>query len=157
DIAHKGGNFLLNVGPTDLGAFPDAINQRLAEMGKWMKVNGDSIYGVEKSPFKKLSFDGRCTRKGNTIYLQVFNWPKDGLFLRGLRTNIESARALDGNEELNAVLAAGSSNSDDKVWHITQPKKLDKYATVVELKLAGPPEVFDLTPSILPDSDGGIL
>jgi alpha-L-fucosidase len=157
DIASKGGNFLMNVGPTDLGTFPDAINERLAVMGKWMKVNGVSIYATEKSPFKKLPFDGRCTQKGNSLYLQVFKWPEKGLFLRGLQTNVESARALDGNESLNAVLAAGSETSDDKVWHIGQPNKTDKYATVIELKLAGPPVVTELTPPIRPEADGSLL
>src|SRR5579872_3178797 len=65
DIAGKGGNFLMNVGPTDMGEFPEAIDERLAAIGAWMRVNGASIYGTTRSPFKKLPFDGRCTQKGN--------------------------------------------------------------------------------------------
>jgi alpha-L-fucosidase len=129
------------VGPTDLGEFPQAINERLATMGKWMDVNSASIYGTSPSPFSKLPFDGRCTRKGNTLYLQVFKWPGNGLFLKGLQTPIKSVRALNTGEQINAVLAAGSESSVSKVWHIGEPTKLDPYATVIELKLAGAPVV----------------
>ena len=77
DIASKGGNFLLNVGPTPEGLFPDAIEQRLAAIGKWMAVNSESIYGTSASPIGRPEW-GRCTAKGNKLYLHVFNWPVDG-------------------------------------------------------------------------------
>src|SRR4029453_2642199 len=100
DIASKGGNFLLNVGPTDLGEFPEAINERLAQIGAWMEANGRSIYGTTKSPFRRLPPDLRCTQKGNTLYLQVFRWPEGELPLPGLQTRVRSARALAGGESL---------------------------------------------------------
>jgi alpha-L-fucosidase len=77
DIASKGGNFLLNVGPTPEGLFPDAIQQRLEAIGKWMAVNSESIYGTSASPIGKPNW-GRCTAKGNRLYLHVFQWPADG-------------------------------------------------------------------------------
>ena len=81
DIASKGGNYLLNVGPTAEGLFPPESVERLKEIGRWMNINGESIYGTSASPFKKLDW-GRCTQKlinGNTrLYLHVFNWPQDG-------------------------------------------------------------------------------
>jgi len=54
DIASKGGNFLLNVGPTAEGEFPEASVERLKEIGSWMQLNGESIYGTSASPFFKL-------------------------------------------------------------------------------------------------------
>jgi len=77
DIASKGGNFLLNVGPTPEGLFPRAIEQRLEDMGKWMAVNGQSIYGTTASPIGRPDW-GRCTAKADRLYLHVFNWPADG-------------------------------------------------------------------------------
>lgn len=140
DIAHKGGNFLLNVGPTELGEFPEAINERLKQMGDWMKVNDRAIHGTEHSPFKNLPFDGRCTRKGNTLYLMVFKWPKGDFTLTGLQTNIQSARALNTGEALQFGLGAGGHGG----WAvISPPKRLDPYATVIELKLAGKPVIAE--------------
>jgi len=78
DIASKGGNYLLNVGPTAEGTIPEASVQRLREIGKWMKINGQAIYGTTASPFKNLPW-GRCTKKGNTLYLHIFTWPEDGI------------------------------------------------------------------------------
>jgi alpha-L-fucosidase len=77
DCASKGGNYLLNVGPTAEGLFPQASVGRLAEIGRWMKVNGDAIHGTTASPFKKLPF-GRATQKPGRIYLHVYDWPARG-------------------------------------------------------------------------------
>ncbi|OHB67961.1 MAG: alpha-L-fucosidase [Planctomycetes bacterium RBG_13_60_9] len=77
DVASKGGNFLLNVGPTPEGLIPDPSVERLQGMGKWMAVNKESIYGATASPFGRPAW-GRCTAQGNKLYLHVFNWPADG-------------------------------------------------------------------------------
>src|SRR5437868_7504444 len=125
DIASKGGNFLLNVGPTAEGEFPQAIDERLARMGAWMKVNGRSIYGTTKSPFRKLSFDGRCTTKGDTLYLQVFHWPEGDLTLEGLQTPVSRARALDGGQRLSVHSEPGSAAGGPAALRISRPKNLD--------------------------------
>ena len=89
DIASKGGNFLLNVGPTAEGEIPQPSIERLKAIGQWMKVNSESIYGTTASPFFKLTW-GRCTTKehkdGTSLFLHVFDWPKDGqLAVPGLK------------------------------------------------------------------------
>ena len=84
DISSKGGNFLLNVGPTAEGLIPQASVERLEAVGKWMDVNGEAIHGSQGSPFAKRVGWGRVTRKadaaggGETLYLHVWDWPKDG-------------------------------------------------------------------------------
>lgn len=80
DVASKGGNYLLNVGPTPEGVIPEASTTRLAEIGAWMKVNGESIHGSTASAFARLTW-GRSTSKPGKLYLHVFDWPTDGTLL----------------------------------------------------------------------------
>jgi alpha-L-fucosidase len=77
DIASKGGNFLLNVGPTARGLIPQPSIERLEAMGQWMARNSESIYGTTASPFENLPW-GRCTAKPGKLYLHVFAWPQNG-------------------------------------------------------------------------------
>jgi len=78
DIASKGGNYLLNVGPTAEGLIPGPSVERLAAVGRWMKVNGESIYGTTASPFLQQLDFGRATSKKDRVYLHVFEKPADG-------------------------------------------------------------------------------
>lgn len=100
DIASKGGNFLLNVGPTGEGVIPAASIERLRETGAWLARNGEAIYGTSASPLGQPEW-GRVTRKagpdGTTLYLHVFAWPADGrLVVPGLRGPVASANLLGG-------------------------------------------------------------
>lgn len=80
DICAKGGNYLLNVGPTAEGVIPDPCPATLRAVGAWLKVNGAAIYGTRPSPLgdelggKSL----RCTRKDKQLFLHVFAWPANG-------------------------------------------------------------------------------
>lgn len=74
DVVSKGGNYLLNVGPTPEGVIPQPSVERLQIIGKWLKVNGESIYGSSASPFEKPDW-GRYTQQGNVLYAHVFDWP----------------------------------------------------------------------------------
>jgi alpha-L-fucosidase len=101
DIVSKGGNYLLNVGPTAEGVIPAPSVERLAAMGQWMKVNGEAIYGTTASPFATQLTWGRATRKGNTIYLHVFDWPADGtLKVPSLDAQPASASLLGSDAKL---------------------------------------------------------
>lgn len=98
DIASKGGNFLLNIGPKADGTFPQESIDRLREIGDWMKLNSDAIYGTSPSPFDAFDW-GRCTWKmvgENThLYLHVFDAPKDGkLVLNGVANEPAGAQFL---------------------------------------------------------------
>ena len=98
DIASKGGNFLLNIGPDAVGDIPEPSVERLKEIGAWMQVNGEAIYGTGKSPLAAQPDWGRVTQKGDTLYLHVFDWPKDRkLFVPGLKTKLPKAYLLKPN------------------------------------------------------------
>jgi len=137
DIVSKGGNFLLNVGPTAEGEIPAESVKRLQDLGKWMKVNGDSIYGTTASPFPRLDW-GRCTKKPGTLYLHVFNWPTDGkLVVPGLSNEVTSAYLLADAEK-----TALSTKRDDENVVVSLPEKaIDEIDTVVVLKIEGEPEI----------------
>lgn len=137
DAASKGGNYLLNVGPTADGEFTPETSERLADMGRWMKANGTAIYGTSKSPFQRASFHGRVTSKGDRLYLHVFQWPDEGLTLKGLKTTVRSAHVVDGGERL--TLANGADGPT-----VSRPRRLDPFATVIEVRLAGAPEVEEV-------------
>jgi alpha-L-fucosidase len=103
DIASKGGNYLLNVGPKADGTIPQESIDRLKQVGDWMKKNGEAIYATKASPLPPLSW-GRCTMKqkdGNTIlYLSVFDWPKDGKLLIPTGNEVVSAKLLANGKSL---------------------------------------------------------
>jgi alpha-L-fucosidase len=135
DIASKGGNYLLNIGPKADGEFPEQSIKALKEIGAWMKVNGEAIYGSKASPLQPLSW-GRCTRKeqnGNTtLYLSVFEWPADGkLVVPGLKNKVLSAKLLTNGKSLK-------TKSDDKGIAIeTGSKPAELIATVIKLEVKG--------------------
>lgn len=77
DIVSKGGTYLLNVGPTAEGVIPQPSVERLEEMGRWLAVNGESVYGTKPGPVQGRE-DIRSTQKDGTVYLHIFRWPADG-------------------------------------------------------------------------------
>lgn len=76
EVVSRGGNYLLNIGPTGRGSFPPEAVERLQYMGRWMAANHDSIYGCTYTPLQGQSW-GRATRKDDRIYLHLFDWPSD--------------------------------------------------------------------------------
>jgi alpha-L-fucosidase len=93
DVVSKGGNLLLNVGPTAEGLIPQPSIDRLLAMGEWLKVNGEAIYGTKAGPIQGLDWC-RSTAKGDAVYLHVLEWPRDGrLRITGLE-NVTSASLL---------------------------------------------------------------
>ncbi len=134
DIMGKGGNFLLNVGPTPRGKIPQEDIARLAGVGRWMAVNGEAIYGTTAGPFRVLPW-GRCTRKGDTLYLHVFDWPAGPLEVPGLQNEILSARLLCSPEKVEFRRSANG-------WTLRGPEfPPDEIDTVIALKIRGEPRV----------------
>lgn len=95
DIASKGGNLLLNVGPKPDGLIPWESRDRLKAVGRWMRAYGVSIYGSSASPYVFSPVWGRCTMKPGLLFAHVFDWPQDRtLRLPALRNVISRAYPL---------------------------------------------------------------
>jgi len=94
DGVSKGGNLLLNVGPTARGTFEPNAVERLAEMGEWMALHGRSIYGCTQSEFEAPR-DCRLTQNGDRLYCHIFAWPLKALHLDGLAGKVEYAQLLN--------------------------------------------------------------
>src|SRR5262249_15132580 len=107
DVVSKGGNFLLNVGPTGEGLIPAPSVERLREVGAWMKVNGQAMYGTTASPLPVPDwgrYTQRSTPDGTTLYLHVFKWPANGkLVAPGLRAKVSSVTLVAGGRELSSA------------------------------------------------------
>ncbi len=104
DVASKGGNYVLNVGPTAEGEIPAPAVERLEAVGRWMQVNGEAIHGTTASPYQRVPW-GRCTKRTAadraTLYLHIFHRPADGLLrLPGLANNPRRVRVLATGAEL---------------------------------------------------------
>ena len=155
DIASKGGNYLLNVGPTAQGIIPAPEVERLQAVGKWMKTNGEAVYGTSATPFKKLAW-GRCTQKkdgaNTTLYLHVFDWPADGkLRVPGLTNVVRSAYLLDGKR---AIPAAKDADGVTLTVPVTAP---DAVSSTVVLKIVGPAVVTPPPPTYIGQDASGVL
>ena len=132
DIASKGGNFLLNVGPTAEGLIPGPSVERLAAIGEWMKVNGESIYGTTASPLGEVPW-GRCTAKPGKLYLHVFDWPKNGkLEVPGLKNKVKKAYLLADKNRTKLLV---TRTSGEKVVVTVPSKAADQINTVVVLEI----------------------
>jgi alpha-L-fucosidase len=126
DIVSKGGNYLLNVGPTAEGLIPQPCIERLTEVGAWMQINGEAIYGTspwrvfhEGAPEGPAAAAGgaapvsiRFTAKGNSLYAVCLAWPDQELVVRALGT-----RGIPG-KQIAAVRMLGAT--DEVKWQQTE-------------------------------------
>lgn len=150
EIASKGGNYLLNVGPTAEGEIPAPSIERLKQIASWMKTNGEAIYGTTASPFRRLPW-GRCTVKkhatGDILYFHVFDWPADGkLTIPGLSAKVAQARTLGGET------VAATNNRQGGITIAVGNQPVDPIATVVALDVGPGWKVESV--SLVPGADG---
>ena len=106
EIVSKGGNLLLNVGPTGRGEFDERAMDRLAGMGEWMKRHGRSIYGCTAAP-EEFACPQDCRLTYNPdikrLYVHLFAWPFRQLHLDGLGGRVEYAQLLNDASEIRFV------------------------------------------------------
>jgi alpha-L-fucosidase len=98
EVVSRGGNYLLNVGPTERGTFPPEAVERLKHIGGWMQQNGEAIYGSTYTPLQSANW-GRATLKENHIYLHIFDWPDSRkLEIPAFPITAEKIRLLSGEQ-----------------------------------------------------------
>jgi alpha-L-fucosidase len=155
DCVSKGGNYLLNVGPTGEGLIPSPSVERLKQIGHWMHVNAEALYATSASPFPRPLPWGRCTMKNRAgsalLYLHVFDWPKDGeLFLPGLQNPADSACLMADASRKNLRTQAAENGLT-----IFVPKTApDTISSTVVLEIKGSPHIQP-TP-VVQKQDGSI-
>lgn len=147
DIVSKGGNFLLNVGPTGDGEIPEPSVERLSAIGKWLEVNGEAVYGCGPTPFLKESgkkktgkdrkkeaktWKWRATTKPGHIFVHVFEWPSGALVLPAVAEKVTSISMLGGD---SGQLEFEQGTDGIKIM---LPKSApDEMASVIRIKLEG--------------------
>jgi len=149
DIASKGGNYLLNVGPTSEGEIPAPSIERLKRVGAWMRKNGEAIYGTTASPFKRLVW-GRATQKPGKLYLHIFYWPKDGELVVPIRGDAKKAYLLNAPDHPLKITASTSGQG----LHVKLPANApDPIASVLVLEGVGKVDPLP-APPIQQNSEG---
>ncbi|WP_018759673.1 alpha-L-fucosidase [Paenibacillus terrigena] len=128
EASSKGGNYLLNVGPTPEGLIPQASVDRLTEMGNWLKLYGESIYDSKASIFASKFPWGYSTTKNGKVYLHVLNQPENNqIVLPRLLNKVNKVYSLADDkvtlnytlgEEITINLPASLPNSYDSVYVI---------------------------------------
>lgn len=123
-VSSRGGNYLLNVGPTSEGLIPQPSVERLTEVGKWLKVNNEAVYGAAPSPFPYELPWGLLTTKPGRVFLHVFKWPQKALVIYGLKSKVRRAYLLSDRKGLKFTQQADA--------------KMDHYALNIELPASAP-------------------
>lgn len=136
--AARGGNVLMNIGPMGDGQIDPRDAQILRDIGAWLKVNGASIYPSRRTPLPVPAW-GESTRNGNTLYLHVFDWPRDGkLVVGGMKNAVIRAYLLADRRQ--RTLKTNRLNPNDLVINVPV-RPLDAANTVIALQVRGNPEV----------------
>jgi len=136
-VSSRGGNYLLNVGPTSEGLIPQPSVERLTEVGKWLKLNSEAVYGAGPSPFPYELPWGLLTTKSGKVFLHVFKWPSKALIIYGLKSKVRRAYLLSNKERLKFTQQADEP-MDHYALKIELPASApDKNDSVIVLELQG--------------------
>jgi alpha-L-fucosidase len=126
--AGYGANFLLNVGPMPNGKIQPEHTERLKQMGDWLKIYGETIYGTKGGPLSARNW-GVTTQKGNKVYVHILNWQDETFSLPKLARKIGSAKLFSDKSALKF------QENDFGISLLIPKSKMDEVDTVVELEL----------------------
>jgi len=131
-VCSNGGNLLLDIGPTAEGRIPPIMQERLLEIGEWLKINGDAIYQTQASAFWPRKFEwGVITTKGDNLYLHLFDQNLSKLSIQGLGGKVASVSYLNKNQPLEF-------SSSNNTLSIKIPEtKPDVDVSVIVVKMRG--------------------
>ena len=148
------GNLLLNIGPRADGNVPWEISERLNEIGAWLRVNGEAVYGCGPAPFRtQISGTGCITAKtaggGTKMFINLFSYPLDRqLVVTGITTKPSAVYLLSDKKRKNLV----TTNQGPFIKISLPDREPDKYASVVVMEFSQRPEVIE---DLLPESEEG--
>ena len=137
DCTSKGGNFVLNVGPTASGDFPPEHRALIDTIGAWLDVNGAAIYGTSPAPEVELAADADlvcyATKKDRRIYLHIIQWPEGRATetIKIRRPKFAKAALLDSR--LTGFGCSSSETNEVTTLTLQRPEQVDAYATVVQV------------------------
>lgn len=127
------GNYLVSIGPRPDGTVQSEAIDLLSRVGSWMSRNGSAIYGCQRSKVTRHQYAG-LTRKGNTLYLHVHDWPGNEVRIGAIVTKARSARFLATGEEVKF------DQNDDRIRMYDLPKKApDTPVTVIAIDFDSEP------------------
>ena len=157
DVVSKNGNLLMNIGPRADGTIPDEVQQVLREVGSWLKVNGDAIYGTrpwrvygegptqvaegsfhdtDRRPYTPEDF--RFTTKGNELYAIELGWPsKPEAVIHTMKTGVAGGQPVESIELLGSDSKLHFQQQEDGL-HIQLPAQSPgKFAYAFKIQFAG--------------------
>lgn len=147
DIAGKGGNFLLNVGPDSKGCIPHGSQKVLNVIGDWLKKNGESIYGTICAPdFPYQLYWGGFTYKKSLLYMHVLNYPTFPyeICVVGLNTKVKRAYLSQTGEDIPYYQSYEYARDENRLRVILPSQPIDELNTVVILELEEAPTIQNL-------------
>jgi alpha-L-fucosidase len=154
NIAARGGNYLLNVGPDQRGVVPQESVTRLRAMGDWLRANGSAVYGAREPGIVAEPAWGAVSRSANKLYASVYNWPAAG---QSLRLDALAAFTVTGARVLGSGQGVQTRRDGNVVTITPSGGPTNSTATVVELTVqpaqqAGAAQGTGLTAAFWPNA-----
>lgn len=167
-VVSRGGNYLLNVGPRADGSWEPQVVERLKGIGAWMRVNSESIYSTRPNPIgpvRGASITWKPTKKGCRLYVQIMDWPANGVLRLPVKNKIAAIRFLEkpsvwqwfGNFFNRSVgFPTWTSDEDSTIIWLNRRKPIHSAASVLVLDL-NTSQPQPLPPVIQSEADGSLL